>query len=205
MASSPGDLPGSSADPTGPPADSTGQIVVLFGPSGVGKSTIANELTEQCPDLWLSRSWTTRQRRSQESPQSYKFVSEAEFLAHRDADGFLEWDEFLGNYYGTPMPQAPAGKDVLLEITLHGAEQIVKQHPEALLIFVDTPSKREQKFRLRQRGGSASNRRRRVRLSRQERQQSQKLTQTRVINDDLVETVARICEIIQTFRLNRSR
>jgi len=180
-------------------------IIVLFGPSGVGKSTIAIELAEQCSDLWLSRSWTTRQRRSQESPQSYKFVTEEQFLAHRDAGGFLEWDEFLGNYYGTPIPEAPPGQDVLLEITLDGAEQVSKKHPQALLIFVDTPSKREQKLRLRQRGGSALNRRKRLIRSKLERKLSKKLTDIHVINDDLVQTVNEICEIIRTARLKAQK
>lgn len=183
---------------------STPMIVVLFGPSGVGKSTVANELVENCPNLWLSRSWTTRQRRSQESPQSYKFVTEKEFVAHRESGGFLEWDQFLGNYYGTPVPDispdAPHEKDLLLEITLDGAQQIIKKYPQALLIFVDTPSKGEQKLRLKQRGGSASNRRKRLRRSKQERKMSKKLTDIHIVNDDLVAAVAEIGRIIETAR-----
>ena len=172
------------------------RIIVLFGPSGVGKSTIASQLAEQCPNLWLSRSWTTRPRRPQELPQSYQFASTEEFLAHRDAGGFLEWDEFLGNYYGTPLPEAPAGQDVLLEITLDGARQIREKYPQAVLIFVDTPSTREQKHRLRQRGGSARNRRRRLRRGKLERKQSVNLANHHVINDDLVPTVAEIKRLI---------
>jgi len=175
-------------------------IVVLFGPSGVGKSTVANELVENCPNLWLSRSWTTRQRRPQESPQSYEFVSETEFLAHLDSGGFLEWDQFLGNYYGTPVPQGPHDQDLLLEITLDGAQQISQKYPQALLIFVDTPSIAEQKLRLRQRGGSAFDRRQRLRRSKQERKLSQKLTDIHVINDDLVTTVEAIGQIIEDYR-----
>lgn len=175
-------------------------IIVLFGPSGVGKSTIAEELVKHCPNLWLSRSWTTRPRRPQESPDSYKFAERAEFIAHREAGGFLEWDEFLGNFYGTPVPEAPEGKDVLLEITLDGAEQVKKIHPEALLIFVDTPSHHDQKKRLRRRGDSASNIRRRLRKSKQERRRSGALLMETVVNDDLVKTVKDITQIILDHR-----
>ena len=175
-------------------------IIVLFGPSGVGKSTIAEELVKNCPDLWLSRSWTTRPRRPQESPDSYKFVERDEFVAHREAGGFLEWDEFLGNFYGTPMPEAPEGKDVLLEITLDGAEQVKEIHPQALLIFVDTPSHYDQKRRLRRRGDSASNIRRRLRKSKQERRRSAALRMKTVVNDDLVKTVKDITQIILEHR-----
>ena len=175
-------------------------IIVLFGPSGVGKSTIAEELVKNCPDLWLSRSWTTRPRRSQESPDSYKFVERDEFIAHRETGGFLEWDEFLGNFYGTPMPEAPEGKDVLLEITLDGAEQVKEIHPQALLIFVDTPSHLDQRKRLRRRGDSASNVRRRLRKSKQERRRSAALRMKTVVNDDLVKTVKDITQIILDHR-----
>ena len=175
-------------------------IIVLFGPSGVGKSTIAEELVKNCPDLWLSRSWTTRPRRPQESPDSYKFAERDEFIAHREAGGFLEWDEFLGNFYGTPMPEAPEGKDVLLEITLDGAEQVKDLHPEALLIFVDTPSHLDQRKRLRRRGDSASNIRRRLRKSKQERRRSAALRMKTVVNDDLVKTVKDITQIILDHR-----
>lgn len=175
-------------------------IIVLFGPSGVGKSTIAEELVKNCPDLWLSRSWTTRPRRPQESPDSYKFVEREEFIAHREAGGFLEWDEFLGNFYGTPVPEAPEGEDVLLEITLDGAEQVKKIHPKALLIFVDTPSQHDQKRRLRRRGDSASNIRRRLRKSKQERRRSAALRMKTVVNDDLVQTVKDITQIILDHR-----
>ncbi len=181
-------------------SEQSSDIIVLFGPSGVGKSTIATELIKHCPNLWLSRSWTTRPRRPQESPDSYKFVDRDEFIAHREAGRFLECDEFLGNFYGTPIPEAPQGEDILLEITLDGAEQVKKLHPEALLIFVDTPSQHDQKRRLRRRGDSASNIRRRLKKSKQERLRSTALRKQVVVNDDLVKTVKDITKIIEEHR-----
>lgn len=183
-----------------PSKKSTSDIIVLFGPSGVGKSTIAEELVKHCPNLWLSRSWTTRPRRPQESPDSYKFVERDEFIAYQEAGGFLEWDEFLGNLYGTPLPKAPEGEDVLLEITLDGAEQVKKLHPEAFLIFVDTPSHHDQRKRLRRRGDSAGNIRRRLKKSKQERRRSTDLRMKTVVNDDLVQTVKDITQIIMEHR-----
>lgn len=175
-------------------------IIILFGPSGVGKSSVASELVRHCPDLWLSRSWTTRPRRPQETTENYEFVDTETFQQHMKADGFLEWDKFLGNFYGTPKPSAPPGKDVLLEITLQGATQVQQTHPESLLIFVDTPSLRDQKRRLKRRGDNTVNIRKRLRRSKKERNQSSQIRTHTVINDDLLEAVGEITRIIMDAR-----
>ena len=89
-------------------------IIVVSGPGGVGKSTIVEELVKRDDRLWLSRSWTTRERREGEMQDAYKFVTHDQFREHIAAGGFLEWTEFLGNLYGTPLPKAPDGKDIVL-------------------------------------------------------------------------------------------
>ena len=107
----------------------SGIVFVVSGPGGVGKSTVVGELMKRDSELWLSRSWTTRERRPGEADDAYNFVSRDAFEAHIVAGGFLEWTTFLGNYYGTPLPTPTIGKDIVLEIEVDGASQVKQQHP----------------------------------------------------------------------------
>ena len=111
-------------------------VVVISGPGGVGKGTLVRELVDSDDRLWLSRSWTTRARRDGEAPDAYRFVTPAEFQAHIDRDGFLEWVDFLDYRQGSPRPTPPAGSDVLFEIDVEGAARIHDLHPDAVLVFV---------------------------------------------------------------------
>lgn len=120
---------------------SQGKLIVLTGPSGVGKGTLVQLLLQRHPELYLSISATTRSPRPGEiQGQHYYFVSRSDFKKMIADHHLLEWAEFAGNYYGTPrLPieqQIAAGKTVLLEIELEGANQIYATKPEALRIFI---------------------------------------------------------------------
>ena len=171
-------------------------IVVLSGPGGVGKGTIVQRLVDADPRLWLSRSWTTRPQRPGEPDDAYVFSNRDAFERRLAADGFLEHTEFLGNYYGTPTPEAPLGRDVLLEIEVDGAEQVRKRHPEALLVFVLPPSRSEQERRLRERGDPEDKVLQRLRKAEDEEPVGLAIADHVVVNDDLDRTVAEIVGII---------
>ena len=116
-------------------------IVIVSGPGGVGKGTVVSRLFELGPNLWLSRSWTTRPRRPGEPDDAYDFVDGQTFRDRVAAEGFLEWTEFAGNgeLYGTPTLESPDGRDVVLEIEIDGAQQINRRHPDAVLILIVAP------------------------------------------------------------------
>jgi guanylate kinase len=175
-------------------------IVVLSGPGGVGKGTIVRELVLVDPLLWLSRSWTTRQQRPGEADDAYVFTDRASFEARRDRGGFLECTEFLGNYYGTPVPEAPPGRDVLLEIEVDGAQQIRRRNPEALCIFVLPPSRDEQERRLRGRGDPPDKVAARIRKALDEEPVGRAMADHVVVNDDLDRAVAEIAQLVAAAR-----
>ena len=134
-----------------------GKLIVITGPSGVGKGTIVRSLLENHPQLHLSISATTRNPRLGEvDGQDYYFMSKAEFLQAIAESNFLEWAEYAGNYYGTPKTKVKelidAGKWVLLEIELVGARAIANIFPDALRIFILPPSLEELEARIRERG-----------------------------------------------------
>lgn len=160
-------------------------VAVISGPGGVGKGTLVQELISGDQGLWLSRSWTTRAPRDGERLDAYHFVTPERFQSHIDADGFLEWVDFLDYRQGSPKPTPPEGADVLFEIDVHGAARIFELHPEALLIFVDTPSRAVQEDRLRGRGDSEERIVQRLTKADEEVARSQDLPFVRVTNDDL--------------------
>jgi guanylate kinase len=135
-----------------------GLLIVLSGPSGVGKGTVRKELFSQ-PDtkLQYSISMTTRSPREGETDGiDYFFKSREEFEHLIKADKLLEWAEYVGNYYGTPVDYVEEtlqkGKDVFLEIEVQGALQVRKAFPEGLFIFLMPPSLSELKNRIVTRG-----------------------------------------------------
>lgn len=183
-------------------------LLVVSGPSGAGKGTIVQGLLARDPDLWVSVSWTSRSPREGEiDGVHYHFVSREEFLAHRDAGGFLEWFEVHGDLKGTPRgpvrEHLDAGADVLLEIDVQGALEVRRQFPEALLVFVLPPSREEQRRRLVGRGTDSPDAiERRLADAIAEEAQGELFDAT-VVNDDVDAAVARVAGILASRRANR--
>jgi guanylate kinase len=174
---------------------------VLIGPGGAGKGTLAAELVAQDPALWLSRSWTTREPRPGElERQAYVFVDRATFEQAVAAGGFFEWAEFLDYLMGTPIPQPPAGADVLLEIDVQGAEQVLVLRPDATVILLLPPSPEVQAQRLAARGDDEDHIRRRVALGRDEVERGARIAAYTVVNDDLVQAKGELTAIIDRTR-----
>lgn len=181
-----------------PPLPKGTSVIVLSGPGGVGKGTIVDQLLTVEPRLWISRSWTTRDRRPGEDPHAYYFASPEEFHARREQDGFLEWAAFLDYYQGSPIPEPPANSDVLFEIDVQGAANILRLYPRARLIFVDAPDRTEQERRMKERGDAPERIQQRLEKAEEEVQRSLELPYTYVINDDLQRVVAEILGLIKT-------
>ena len=176
------------------------KLIVISGPSGVGKGTIVNELLKK-GDYALSISCTTRAPRVGEKEGfSYFFISRDKFLSMIENGGFLEYDNHFENYYGTPkefVENQLQTKNVILEIEVNGAFKVKKSYPEAILIMIQPPSFDELKSRLTGRG-TESPEKIEERLARLEYELSQgDKYDYNVINDDLERAVKEIEDIIK--------
>lgn len=134
-----------------------GRLYVVSGPSGVGKGTVLARLKSSYPRIWGSVSATTRTPREGERDGiDYFFLDREEFEREVDEGGFLEWAEYAGNLYGTPLERVreriEQGYDVILEIEVQGALQVKEKMPECRLVFIEPPSFEELENRLRSRG-----------------------------------------------------
>ena len=175
------------------PTTTRGKLIVLSGPGGVGKSTIAAHIRKQ-KTFWVSVSSTTRKPRTTEKHGvEYYFLSDAEFDKEINKNHFLEWAHFAGARYGTPREPVEkaleSGRNVLLEIEIEGAKQVKIHAPEAILVFLEPPSWEELVSRLEKRATDSPQRRaERLQLA-QEELAAASFFDHRLINDE-VEGVA---------------
>lgn len=181
------------------------RLIIISGPSGVGKTTVLRQLLTDCPlPLVMSVSATTRSPRPRETPGvSYHFLTEQQFRERRENDEFLECVEVFGrgHWYGTlkePVyTSLKQGKWVILEIDVAGAKRVWEQHPEAISIFIHPGSAEELERRLRKRGTeSEKDLARRLEVGQQELNASANYKHI-VTNKTVKQTVRDICVILQ--------
>lgn len=181
----------------------TAPLLVLSGPSGVGKSTVVRQLRAAHPEVWLSVSATTRFPRPGEvDGVHYRFVSQEQFDQLASSGGLLEWAEFAGNRYGTPrepvLERLAADQPVLLEIDLQGARQVRASMPEAILVFLAPPSWDELVRRLTGRGTeSAEVIEQRLTTAREELSAEDEFDHT-LVNTSVEDVVARLLALLGT-------
>ena len=182
-----------------------GVLLVLSGPSGVGKGTVGHALRAREPNLVWSVSANSRPPRPGEvDGVDYHFVSREEFERLRDAGGFLEWFEVYGQLKGTPrapVEQALAeGRDVLLEIDVQGALAVRERFPQALLVFLRAPDAAEQEARLRARDTDDPDQlARRLETARAEEALAGRFDAV-VVNDDVDRAVEEVAAILAARR-----
>lgn len=153
------------------------------------------------PKLWLSRSWTTRPQRPGEPDDAYVFVDRETFERAVSDNRFLEFaGRTLGHYYGTPRPDPPPGRDLVLEIDVQGAEEVRRQHPDALVVLVLPPTRAEQERRLRARGDDDESIQRRLATSEEEETRARALADLVVINDEVPRAAAEIAAFVAARR-----
>ncbi len=173
-------------------------LIVITGPSGVGKTTIIKSLLDLYPDLKYSVSMTTRQpRHNEKNGVDYHFVSEEEFKSRIEKDEFIEWSEVYGKYYGRLKKDLEdPNSDILIGIDVKGALKLKRTHPQAVFIFILPRSEEALEMQLRGRGTeSESSLKARLDSAIHEMDKADEFDY-KVINDDVNEAVKKIMCII---------
>ena len=182
-----------------------GLLIVLCGPSGVGKSTISRRLETEL-NVWYTVSATTRAKMAgeEDNGKTYDHVDRAEFFRRLDSDEFLEYAQVYGDYYATPKHPAldhlAQGQDVLLEIDVQGALQVRHHYPDALLIFILPPDEPTLLRRLTDRGrDSEPDIQKRFRAAKREIHMAKgsRAFDTMIVNDNLDKAVEQIVKFIK--------
>jgi len=177
------------------------KLLIITGPSGVGKGTIIKEIQKKNKTFWLSISATTRSAREGEiDGEHYFFLSKNKFEEMIEDKLFIEWAKFADNYYGTPLEtinkKINEGLNVILEIEVEGAAQIKAKFPKAISIFIMPPSNEELERRIRNRGtDNEKSISKRLKRSEFEISSSKEFDYV-LVNNSLDETVKRIFMIL---------
>jgi guanylate kinase len=180
-----------------------GKLVIISGPSGVGKSTITRALIERLPLAYLSVSVTTRpQAAGEENGRDYWFVSKEDFRRRIEEGAFLEYAEVFGNLYGTPRDKTEealnAGKTVVLEIDVQGAKQVKTIYPQAAMVFVLPPSAKVLAERMGRRARDSEQvAARRLQAASSEIALAWQYYDNMVINDDLEQAINEVVQIVR--------
>ncbi|MFV9509938.1 guanylate kinase [Tepidibacillus sp. LV47] len=187
-----------------------GLLIVLSGPSGVGKGTVCSQLRKEQSDLVYSVSATTRPPRVGEvNGVNYFFKTREEFEQMIKNNELLEWAEYVGNYYGTPRKfvedTIQQGKDIILEIEVQGALKVKQTYPEGIFIFLMPPSLAELKNRIIHRGTESDESLIKRMNAAKEELQMMKHYDYAVVNDEVNKAVKRIQSIIEAERLRKER
>lgn len=185
-----------------------GGVFIFSGPSGCGKSTVLGEVLDRLEHSYFSVSDTTRKPRiGEQDGVNYHFIEREEFIDLISKDEFLEHAEYVGNFYGTPKTpieeHVEAGDDVILDIEVQGALQVMKKRPDAVSIFIAPPSLEELEERLRNRGTDNEDKiQGRMARAREEMLLIPNYDYV-VINDDVSKAVNEILEIIKKTKSER--
>ncbi len=181
----------------------TGIVVIVSGPSGVGKSTICRGIVNRVSDVYLSVSVTTRPRSKAEvDGQDYWFISEQEFQERIDKDLLLEYAKVFSHYYGTPKDKIigalDAGKVAILEIDVQGAKQAKAVFPDAVMIFIVPPTAKALAERMNNRGREAGEvAEERLNGASREIAAAWQYYEYMIINEDLQQAVNECVQIIE--------
>ena len=187
-----------------PESNQHGLLIVLCGPSGVGKSTISRQLAERISLTYIVSATTRPKRHGDDTGKTYQHISNEEFFRRLDANEFLEYAQVYGDYYGTPKHPAldllAQSRDILLEIDVQGALQVRFQYPQCLAIFILPPDEPTLLHRLESRArDSAEEIAKRFRAAKREIHMAKgsRAFDYMVINDDLDRAVEEIIKIIK--------
>ena len=180
-----------------------GKVVVISGPSGVGKGTICKQLVRRLDDVCLSISATTRPKAKKEvDGKDYYFLPREQFEKRIKEGSLLEYAEVFGNFYGTPKDKVDeataAGKTVILEIDVQGGRQVKAKCPDAVMIFIMPPTTKALVERITGRGRDAADVvQKRLAKADAEIKAAGNLYEYKIVNDDLEQAINEVMEIIR--------